>query len=490
MTKKEIDWKEKGKSILGGAPARAMGCSSSKGNLVRVDLPKTCSPDDVDFSLNEPLLLRLVSACNMPSMDLTSESDVYAIVSLTPKDAMKPSATHKWPVRWDATNPLWDSCRLFSAPTPIKGSDKIELRFLDCDDNPNPLDGDDLIGTASCCVAQLPVGKKVTLPIGFSASAKRYTSDTGAASCVVMRESAAMAPPRKTIYIVRHGESVWNKAQSDKDVVAMLSDVDHPLNEMGRAQAEDLRGALAAAVASGGAPVPVAAAVAAPAVASTPEQLAAAGILEDAHSASLDTSKAVLAWLANLDLPAPTAAALRATVEAIAEAVPEENARAPAVVEPAASEPSISPVSSMADEAQRLLRAELIMCSPLTRAIETCLIGLQPLLLPVEGGSAAESGSSGRHGVLLNPNLREKRNFGGKDSSGKWVGSAIQSGVHAELTKLYLDAPSVAESLKRVPLELSYVQNQWWLGSKESERHVAERIGELLAQVRALDCHG
>ena len=83
-----------------------MGCSSSKGNLVRVDLPKTCSPDDVDFSLNEPLLLRLVSACNMPSMDLTSESDVYAIVSLTPKDAMKPSATHKWPVRWDATNPL------------------------------------------------------------------------------------------------------------------------------------------------------------------------------------------------------------------------------------------------------------------------------------------------------------------------------------------------------------------------------------------------
>ena len=469
-----------------------MGCSSSKGNLVRVDLPEATSPDDVDFSLNEPLLLRLVSACNMPSMDLTSESDVYAIVSLTPKDAKKPSATHKWPVRWDATSPLWDSCRLFSAPNPIKGSDKIDLRFLDCDDNPNPLDGDDLIGTASCSVAQLPVGKQVTLPIGLSASANRYTSDTGAASCVVMRESATMAPPRKTIYIVRHGESVWNKAQNDKDVVAMLSDVDHPLNEMGRAQAEGLRGALAAAVASG-APVPVAIAVAAPVAASTPEQLAAAGIVEDARSAGLDTSKAVPAWLANLDLPAPTAAALRAAVEAVAEVAPEVDARAPSVVEPAAVEPAISPVSSMTDEAQRLLRAELIMCSPLTRAIETCLIGLQPLLLPahpVEGGSAAETGSSGRHGVLLNPNLREKRNFGGKDSSGKWVGSSIQSGVHAELTKLYADTPSVAESLKKVPLELSYVQNQWWLGSKESEKHVAERIGELLAQVRARECHG
>ena len=59
-----------------------------------------------------------------------------------------------------------------------------------------------------------------------------------------------------------------------------------------------------------------------------------------------------------------------------------------------------------------------------------------------------------------------------------------------ELTKLYADTPSVAESLKKVPLELSYVQNQWWLGSKESEKHVVERIGELLAQVRARECHG
>jgi len=30
--------------------------------------------------------------------------------------------------------------------------------------------------------------------------------------------------------------------------------------------------------------------------------------------------------------------------------------------------------------------------------------------------------------VLLNPNLREKRNFGGKDSSGKWVGDKLQEG--------------------------------------------------------------
>ena len=67
----------------------------------------------------------------------------------------------------------------------------------------------------------------------------------------------------------------------------------------------------------------------------------AAGVLADARSAGLDTSKAVPAWLANLDLPAPTAAALRAAAEPVAEVVPEvvAPALAPAVAQPA---PAIS----------------------------------------------------------------------------------------------------------------------------------------------------
>ena len=94
------------------------------------------------------------------------------------------------------------------------------------------------------------------------------------------------APPRKTVYLVRHGESVWNAAQANKDVVAMLSAVDHPLNETGRSQAERLA-----------------------------EHLAAGG-----------------------------------------------------------------------SEAEEVLKATLVVCSPLTRAIQTCLVGLAPLLAR-EGGS-------------------------------------------------------------------------------------------------------
>lgn len=53
---------------------------------------------------------------------------------------------------------------------------------------------------------------------------------------------------KKTIYLIRHGESVWNKAQKDKDAVAMLSAKDHPLNKAGKEQAEGLQVAASLAV--------------------------------------------------------------------------------------------------------------------------------------------------------------------------------------------------------------------------------------------------
>jgi len=87
-------------------------------------------------------------------------------------------------------------------------------------------------------------------------------------------------------------------------------------------------------------PPPAAVAVAS---ASTPEQRAA-GVLVDARSAGLDTSKAVPAWLANLDLPAPTAAALRAVAEG-------------------AVRTSLSPCDAPASSGAPLLRTAVAPCS-------------------------------------------------------------------------------------------------------------------------------
>lgn len=54
-------------------------------------------------------------------------------------------------------------------------------------------------------------------------------------------------PTEKTFFLVRHGESMWNQAQTDRDLVGMMSQKDHPLNETGVAQAEALRDRLISA---------------------------------------------------------------------------------------------------------------------------------------------------------------------------------------------------------------------------------------------------
>merc|ERR1712166_18544 len=59
-------------------------------------------------------------------------------------------------------------------------------------------------------------------------------------SGVCLRFVPGDPPQRKTVYLIRHGESVWNQAQKDKNVGDML-DFDHPLNKTGIDQAQKLR---------------------------------------------------------------------------------------------------------------------------------------------------------------------------------------------------------------------------------------------------------
>jgi len=334
----------------------------------------------------ESLLVRLIGCNNMPRADMTSASDVYVKAELIEPPSTEPIATARWPVKWDQDNPIWDSARLFGDKPPKKEA-LLRLHFYDQDE----LDADDYLGSTQITVGKL--GGERVLPIKLH---KRFkASRRGAPTCTLRREHAGLeraAGGKKVVFLVRHGESVWNKAQDEKRLDVMLSDVDHPLNATGRQQAETLRDALRA----GG------------------------------------------------------------------------------------------------SQAHDLLSADAVMCSPLTRAVQTCLIGLEPMLL--RGGTYTSSTTAtcepdappiaAPQPVTLNPNLREKRNVGGKDSSGKWVGEKITTGVHAELTKLLGDEPERAAALKTVPLDLAYVHTRWWLGSKESSDGVRERVEELLHQVR------
>ena len=52
------------------------------------------------------------------------------------------------------------------------------------------------------------------------------------------------------------------------------------------------------------------------------------------------------------------------------------------------------------------------------------------------------------------------------------------------MAELYNDAPSVGRQLSAPQLDLSQVQQPWWLTSEESKELVAERVTELFSQVR------
>jgi hypothetical protein len=72
-----------------------------------------------------------------------------------------------------------------------------------------------------------------------------YSSEEGEPSMTVMKPSQQStitlqqieSPIHfKTVSFIRHGESRWNEAQAKKNVMEMVSHVDHPLNETGYAQ--------------------------------------------------------------------------------------------------------------------------------------------------------------------------------------------------------------------------------------------------------------
>ena len=218
-----------------------MGCLPSK----TAGVVKYAVREDVGLE-HDPFLLRIVSASSIPSLDHLSESDVYAVARLLEDGVVINSVV--WPVKVDAVNPYWNSIRSLG---PASANARIHLEFWDHDgDSFKRLTGvnhdpPDFIGSIELGVGDLPAsGAPLTIPI---LTKHKRKGGTGPARCVISRAppEAYTAPKKKTIFLIRHGESVWNEAQADKNVVGMFSEVDHPLNGDGRIQSEGLAAHLA-----------------------------------------------------------------------------------------------------------------------------------------------------------------------------------------------------------------------------------------------------
>jgi len=121
------------------------------------------------------------------------------------------------------------------------------------------------------------------------------------------------------------------------------------------------------------------------------------------------------------------------------------------------------------DGEKDFLTAQAIYMSPLTRAVQTGLIGAAPVVQSLRK-------------ARLMPNAREKRNLGGKDTSGSEVGEDIMLRVY-ECTAMSLPEAD-ARALCTLDVDITEVQHKWWNENAENNATVTARMHDFLAQLR------
>lgn len=163
---------------------------------------------------------------------------------------------------------------------------------------------------------------------------------------------------------------------------------------------------------------------------------------------------------------------------------PEEDAgsgekSSPAAPSPAATFPEAADVEAAESD---FLRCRLVLVSPLCRALQTAL-----LCLSTQGDE--------KQRWELKRNAREKRNFGGRDSSGTGYGANYAPFIEKELQELserYLSElpiegfnpapffPKMVDLGKRLrAIDMAETNTKWWVDSKESGEEASNRISDL-----------
>ena len=263
--------------------------------------------------------------------------------------------------------------------------------------------------------------KVVTLPLRRQLDVR--LQGKGAAS-LTLRRLRWLEPAfrRKTIFLVRHGQSRWNDAQKNRRLEKMVA-FDHPLTRQGADESLHLqRQWEAARMAANGETV-------------APQP--------SAHAPSFD--------LLQLDDPPPAGGA-----------------------SDGAAAPPPPPGDHEVDRwLSAFLHAELIVCSPLTRAVQTAVLGLHthPTLVS--------------RGLTLARAAREVKGVGGLDSVSKSVGQEIMRRSRAMLMEELEDGQRV-EKVMEVEVDFNDTVTEWWTGAEsvDTEVDVEDRIADLFTALQ------
>lgn len=303
----------------------------------------------MDVSKKSRLIVEVVKAKNVPKMDIGSESDPFVRIALCGKDKKehKGRSLHT-PSKEDTPNPVWHSFLDFHE---YEEGDKLYLKLYDKD-----VTNDEFIASIYIEISELDYSPK-EFPLKKDCS-------------VTLRRVNLPANLVRDVFFIRHGESLWNLAQSEKDYNSLLN-YDHPLSPEGIKQAAHLN-----------------------------------------HS-----------W---------------------------RNATAD-------SEPLL----------KTFLASDLIYSSPLTRAAQTCIVGLKthPHLA--------------RHNITLLSSCREVKGLGGLDTVGTAFGDRIEARV---LEKLGSEADA---EVKAVHFDQYDCTATWWTTEmSENKAHIDHRFEDFLSTLK------
>eukprot|EP00041_Stephanoeca_diplocostata_P012619 m.211237 g.211237 ORF g.211237 m.211237 type:complete len:444 (-) comp19025_c0_seq1:489-1820(-) len=193
-------------------------------------------------------VIEIVSGANMPKMDVVSGSDCYARVSIivegtvAKKGCIPKVIEHggKTLARYNQTDPLWRSYKTFR--TVPQNSDILRIEVIDADH----VSRDDKIGEA-----WIPFSELKSVPLGdvyekeLNLIHTKKTVGSGLTPSVKVRlisitDAKDLVSEQRTFFLIRHGESKWNKAQSKRDVKGLVQQHDHELTSDGIKDAKDL----------------------------------------------------------------------------------------------------------------------------------------------------------------------------------------------------------------------------------------------------------
>ena len=214
---------------------------------------------------DEPFVVDFVSGIGLPSHDTTvsaSASSLLQVEKLSDpyvrcelKDARGKT---KGPVRWSEPkprnlNPVWHFIVDFDIRQgDVHPSDQLHVEVYDYD----MASADDLMGCARISVGSLvPEGKRYLLSTGALKPTDVEpdcvappSGDSDVCALTVRRVPIDSLPQKMTVFMVRHGESMWNQAQDGKNLAGMYKQVDHPLNVEGIQQCVELQHKIASKI--------------------------------------------------------------------------------------------------------------------------------------------------------------------------------------------------------------------------------------------------